>query len=467
MESLLLRCQYVILPGKLKHECQYRDLYNDAYAFWKEYWQRMFKAKAPGFWNPLDFFRQDLVYCLFYDGKIAAQNLSMFAHADDLITPDIPYFASFDGQPNAMIKAESAKKIMTIEYTAVHSSYGERRTGVRFAEVMNGLALYAFNQLDFDVTTGTPRRLSGLSKVTEGYGYRKLGEGCKKAGWDLDVFLGFKGEICEHPEPTYKDIIRALWEQRVDYSDIEHISSAAKRDHRSSARKGAQMKVEGIREVYAESMAELGVRFDSIDWTNKEAYGLWLSQAYFLVRHTTRLLALCAGYCPFEYEETHRRTLEHLREETGHDAIAVADLKSLGFDLDELTEMPETSALIQLQYRQMAEMSGCAFFGYILLLEGLAVTRGGLLHAVVGDKFGPRASRFLKTHAEDDVEHIEKAFQHIDLFKPNDQMIVVRNLRESSRLYGLMLDHVKKDIAEFRQGAFVTQVHSESGVAEV
>jgi len=227
------------------------------------------------------------------------------------------------------------------------------------------------------------------------------------------------------------------------------------------------MKVEGIREVYAETMAELGVRFDSIDWTNKQAYGLWLSQAYFLVRHTTRLLALCAGYCPFEYEETHRRTLEHLSEETGHDAIAVADLKSLGFDLDELTEMPETSALIQLQYRQMAEMSGCAFFGYILLLEGLAVTRGGLLHAVVGDKFGPRASRFLKTHAEDDVEHIEKAFQHIDLFKPNDQMIVVRNLRESSRLYGLMLDHVKKDIAEFRQGAFVTQVHSESGVAEV
>ena len=189
MESLLLRCQYVILPGKLKHECQYRDLYNDAYAFWKEYWQRMFKAKAPGFWNPLDFFRQDLVYCLFYDGKIAAQNLSMFAHADDLITPDIPYFASFDGQPSAMIKAESAKKIMTIEYTAVHSSYGERRTGVRFAEVMNGLALYAFNQLAFDVTTGTPRRLSGLSKVTEGYGYRKLGEGVKRQDGTWMFFL--------------------------------------------------------------------------------------------------------------------------------------------------------------------------------------------------------------------------------------------------------------------------------------
>ena len=469
MDGQLSRCQYVILPARPDFNFQNGSLCSDAYVFWKQYWQRTFKTKAPEFWDPLDYFRQDRVYCLYYDGVLVAQNLSTFARFDQAITFDLPYFEAFRGTAAELMKSENVERIMTLEYTAVHTSYGERRTGLRFAEVMNGLALNVFNELDFDATTGTPRRLSGLSDVTANYGYRKLAEGFKKAGWELDVFLGFKGEIREHPDPVYRDIIRKLWNARIDHTKEQatnvRVSSqqsyAAVRSGGASYKtelKESPMKSQNIRALYADSMNTLSQKFDSFDWTDKEAYSLWLAQAYYLVRHTTRLLALCAGYCPFEYENTHKRILEHLREESGHDMIAVADLKALGIELSDVPELPKTAELIRLQYQQMANISGCSFFGYILLLEGLAVTKAMSLHETVSAKYGPRVTRFLKTHAEDDIEHIEQAFQQIEAFSLEDQQIVVSNLAESTRLYGQMLDSVRETLNRRSETTFIPAI---------
>lgn len=460
LSQQIARCQYVILPARPDFHFQNGSLCNEAYDFWKQYWQRTFKTKAPDFWDPLDYFRQDRVYCLYYDGVLVAQNLSTFARFDQNLTFDLPYFEAFRGAAAELMKAEKVERIMTLEYTAVHTSYGERRTGIRFAEVMNGLALNVFKDLKFDATTGTPRRLSGLSDVTANYGYRKLAEGFKKAGWELDVFLGFKDEIKEHPDAAYSDLIRKLWDTRVDHTNGSSVEEDASIRVTQTSYTGARsagafykneyketpMKPQNIRALYADSMNTLSQKFDTFDWTDKEAYSLWLAQAYYLVRHTTRLLALCAGYCPFEYENTHKRILEHLREESGHDMIAVADLKALGVELSDVPELPKTAELIRLQYQQMANISGCAFFGYILLLEGLAVTKAMSLHETVSAKYGPRVTRFLKTHAEDDIEHIEQAFQQIEAFTADDQQIVVKNLVESSHLYGQMLDSVRESL---------------------
>lgn len=480
MEQQLARYQYVILPARPGYDFQTRKLYNDAYDFWKHYWQRTFKTKAPEFWDPLDFFRQNLVYCLFCDDVLIAQNLSTFVHAEDYITFDLPYFEGFRGEPAAVMKAEGAKRVMTLEYTAVHTGYGERRTGIRFAEVMNGLALNIFRDLNFDATTGTPRRLSGLSEVTANFGYRKIYDGYKKAGWELDVFVGFKGEIKEHPDPKYRSLIRQLWTDRIDYSDLHLNTSASTIPSLSPSLRpngaradsfykplGKEFSMQSnshsnIRDVYAESMRSLADKFDSFDWTDKATYSLWLAQAYYLVRHTTRLLALCAGYCPFEYEDTHKRILTHLREEEGHEVIALADIKALGTDLSALPESPKTALLTGLQYEQMANISGCAFFGYILLLEGLAVTRGAQLNQIVSEKYGPRVTRFLKTHAEDDVEHIEQAFKQIESFSAKDQQIVINNLIESTRLYHQMLDDVRANISNYASHSSQYVTHTTS-----
>lgn len=439
MDHQLSRCQYVVLPARPSIQFQERALCDGAYDFWKNYWRRVFRTKAPDFWDPMDFFRQSLVYCLYYDGVLVAQNLSTFFHLDDHITYELPYFEGFEGAPAALLKSEGVKSVMTVEYTAVHPGYGERRTGIRFAEVMNGLAADMFRELNFDATIGTPRKLSGLNDVAMSFGYRKVGDNYQKAGWELDVLVGLKGELGYHPDAVYRSIIRTLWENRIDYTkSAKHIEMQKNK----TKTKEEPMRSESIRSVYSETMDGLALKIDSFDWADKNFYSLWLAQAYYLVRHTTRLLALSAGLCPFENEETHKRIVQHLGEETGHDAIALADLKALGADLTLLPEITQTTKLITMQYDLMKEYSGLAFFGYVLLLEGLAVKRGEKLSGIVTEKFGPRAARFLKTHAEDDIEHIERALEQIESFSPEDQAIVIRNFRDSSQLYHAMLDYV-------------------------
>jgi len=430
--------RYVILPARPDVGFAPRELYNKAYEYWKEYWQRTFKLKAPTFWNPIDFFRQDLVYCLISGDEIAAQNLSTIAHADNSLTFDLPYFRAYAGTAEDLIKQAGAKSLMTVEYTSVHRNFGERNTGLRLAEIMNGLALETFQAQGFDATFAMPRRLSGLSEVTANYGYRKVAESFPKAGWNLDVFLGFNGEILKHPDPEYAEVIRHLWETRIDYSSLSRPRVGGTTSPQEST-----MAV-SIRDQYQETMQEFCARFDQLDWSDRRVYAMWLAQAYYLVRHTTRLLSLCAGYCPFEYEATHLRLIEHTQEEKGHDNIGLADLTALGVSLKDLPELAETSSLIQLQYDQMKDLSACSFFGYILLLEGLAVMRAKELGDKVAASFGPRTARFLKVHGEDDIEHIEQALKQIETFDAEDQQFAMDNLRSSARIYHTMLDRIEQ-----------------------
>lgn len=438
MDKLDSKYRYVILPARPSKTFSHQPLYNQAYTFWKDYWQRTFRRKAPHFWNALDFIRQDLIFCLMRNDEIVAQNIGMFANVDDIVTFDLPYFESFQGDAINLVRARDAKTAMTLEYTSVNPTFGERRTGFRFAEIINGLGLETFKARNIDVTFGTPRRLTGLCEVTANYGYKKISEGLQKAGWNLDVYLGFKGEIKLHPDPLYKEMIQHLWDNRLDYSTE---SPSRLRAGAFTQTKVNQMTL-NIREHYKTAMADVCNKFDSLDWENRNVYGLFLTQAYGLVRHTTRLLSVCAGYCPFEYEDTHNRLIQHRQEESGHDKIALADLMALGVDLNQTPELDETRQLIQMQYDKMRDVSALSFFGYILLLEGLAVMKGDELQKRCAKTFGPRTTRFLALHADDDIEHIEKALSQIESFDADDQMAAMDNLRQSAAIYKLMLEHV-------------------------
>ena len=431
--------RYVILPVRPPIGLAARSIRNKAYEHWKTYWQRMFRHKAADFCTPLEFFRQDLVFCLFLGEEIAAQNLATFFHTDDLITLDLPYFQAFRGEAIRLMAAKQAKTVMSIEFTSVSPQFGERRTGLRLGEIVNALALETFLSKNIDVTVGTPRRLSGLSDFGLKQGYLKISGGFQKAGWDLDICLGFKGDMKKHPDPGYRKIIEQIWENKLDYSDPASNKSTVISHLGVNRLKPAP----NVRRCYFDSLNELSIKLDSMNWTDKQVYGLWLAQAYYLVRHTTRLLSLCAGYCSLEQQDMHKRLLAHREEEEGHDKIALADLAALGLSLSQLPELVQTADLIQLQYDQLQTSSATSFFGYILLLEGLAVTRGRQIYRQAAESFGPRTARFLKVHAEDDVDHIEKAIQQVENFTINEQLLAIGNLRQSASIYLTMLNQIE------------------------
>lgn len=142
--------------------------------------------------------------------------------------------------------------------------------------------------------------------------------------------------------------------------------------------------------------------------TNKKRYEQWLAQTYYFVAHSIPLLerAIASAKDPKFIE----RSKEHIREETGHDKIALNDLKVLESPIKDLPEWQWTRDFYNRQYQQV-ERRGELLLGYILALEGMATLSAHILPPIL-QAYGVKASKFVKIHIEEDLDHLPHAIEH-------------------------------------------------------
>lgn len=174
-----------------------------------------------------------------------------------------------------------------------------------------------------------------------------------------------------------------------------------------------------------------------LNFSNQAVYATWLAQAYYFVKHSTPMLALSAGYSA-ENREYHARCLIHLSEEKGHDKMLLNDLKIMGFDIVSFPELPSTQALYQTQYFWIQHRSPTSFLGYIVLLEGLAIHAG----KSVLNQVGKMPATFLKLHAEEDVDHLQKAYKIIEALPKSEQDLILQNAELAAHLYVSMVHQI-------------------------
>lgn len=193
---------------------------------------------------------------------------------------------------------------------------------------------------------------------------------------------------------------------------------------------------------------------DAFPWTDAQAYAYWLAQQYALVRHTTTYLALLAGASGVRRPDDHARALAHLREETGHEALLLSDLKALGQDVASFPELVPTTLLYQTQYYWLLREDPAAHAGYALMLEGLAARKAKALAAIVESAHGKSACGFLRVHASEDERHYAEGIAHLAT-QPREVLVgVLANLERSQELYQQMLELVaQKAAAALKQAA--------------
>lgn len=176
-------------------------------------------------------------------------------------------------------------------------------------------------------------------------------------------------------------------------------------------------------------------RLEEHNFEDTYQYALFLSQAYYFVKHSTPMLALSAALS-IDNRAYHIRCIEHLGEEKGHDKMLLNDLKFMGYKLEDFPEFSMTKALYQTQYYWIEHKSARSFLGYIVLLEGLAVYSGKKILKRV-EKF--KGKSFIDNHSKDDVEHLEKAFKEIDSLPQGEQELAVENCELAAQIYIAML----------------------------
>jgi Iron-containing redox enzyme len=107
----------------------------------------------------------------------------------------------------------------------------------------------------------------------------------------------------------------------------------------------------------------------------------------------------------------------HIEEEKDHDQWLLSDIESLGIDPADVlraTPLPAVISLLGAQYFWMFHMHPVVIFGYLTVLEGYPP----LIHQLdqIRQNTGLPATTFrcLRSHAEDDPEHIDTLNRTLD-----------------------------------------------------
>jgi thiaminase len=201
-----------------------------------------------------------------------------------------------------------------------------------------------------------------------------------------------------------------------------------------------------MRQILERSVAQIQAQSEHFPWTCRRAYGDWLAQTYYYVRHSTRLLAAASARFPQDErgDALHHRFAMHIAEEKRHEILAQRDLERLGFSLEAFPERHATRMFYEPQYYKIEHQAPSVLFGYILPLEAIAPAQGPQVVRTVTAAFGPKCASFLELHAREDEDHIEKALTLLQTVPLSESVLVLRNLEQSTFAYCMLL----RDIGE-------------------
>lgn len=185
-------------------------------------------------------------------------------------------------------------------------------------------------------------------------------------------------------------------------------------------------------------------RYREMNWDCKEVYADYLAQTYHYVAYSTRLLAYAAGNMKLEDDVFFKRFITHITEESSHEKLAKRDLKNLGYQLEDYSELPETACFYETQFYKIQHVDPLSFMGYVLLLESVALTECPPLTEKVNELYGNKCLSFIKLHGEEDPDHVEKALQVLDELPKERVEALTQNLHQSANTFIAILDAIEE-----------------------
>lgn len=202
--------------------------------------------------------------------------------------------------------------------------------------------------------------------------------------------------------------------------------------------KQEKLKHPGLAEAYALEMERIYKNLDRFPWHDKAAYGAWLAQSYHMTKYTTRVAALTAGNFTMQEDSLHLKGLTHLREEFGHERLALNDLSHLGLQAKDYPESIQCRLMIQSQYYFIGRHPS-AHFGFVLPLETIACFRGEQILEKVHAAHGKTCDTFIRVHAEVDKTHVNEMISLINLSPEWVIPMIQANLEQTGHLYSEMV----------------------------
>lgn len=180
----------------------------------------------------------------------------------------------------------------------------------------------------------------------------------------------------------------------------------------------------------------------SCDWSQSEVFAEWLSQTYHFVKYTTRLLAMGASFAEQPIEDNlHYYFLKHLPEEHQHDSILIHDLKALNQTLQPVSDA--TLQFVENHKKDIIKNGSVVHMGYMIYLENLSIAVGPQLYKTVIKYHNPKACHFLKTHTQDDVDHVQGALDFCEKLSVTQKNKIINSILLTHEGYKKIFEGIK------------------------
>ena len=177
----------------------------------------------------------------------------------------------------------------------------------------------------------------------------------------------------------------------------------------------------------------------NLPWGNVEFYKSFISQVYYFVRYSTKMLAAAASVT--ENPEYYKRLVSHIREEEGHEKLALADLKNLGGKIEDYPEFGITRALWEPQFYKI-QRSPASLLGYILSLEMIPVHSYPEVLPKIRSTYGEKCVNFIRVHCEEDPAHVKDAINQIQSMPAAEKVLIEKNFIQTTEMMTHLLSEV-------------------------
>lgn len=196
--------------------------------------------------------------------------------------------------------------------------------------------------------------------------------------------------------------------------------------------------------AYEDAVKRVGEAVLNFPWENEELYSRWCAQTFYLVGHTTRFLCFTASQFSLKNDDYHKFCLSHLREETGHELLALRDLESFDKDIKDYPSSFEADLMIQSQYYWI-QKNPFTHFGFFWVLERISVSYVPQIIPKIQKAHGKGCTQFLDLHAAEDIQHVKSITEKVNQIPAEALEELAKNIEQTGVLYVTMLKNLQNN----------------------
>ena len=216
--------QYYILPGKCPVNFEYTELHNQAYTYWRDFWDKFFNVDEVASTKSNrhdDFLRQDVVAVIMYKKQIVAMHLYTFFNIKTVSALEHSYFSrSYDAQFIEKLEKCGVESTMSFEWLTVDPAFRKSKTNFSFSLVTIALGGMIQKALSIDAAIAVSRSDVKVTQSAVELGFDVIIPDVSMHGYPCDLIAWFLGKAKDHPIEDVNRVCRQLWEGRIDLTGL-------------------------------------------------------------------------------------------------------------------------------------------------------------------------------------------------------------------------------------------------------